>query len=88
MVVYEVDWNTIQKVVRGVIAATVHERDHAANGPIFAILQSAHPDATDAALRAAIQTAADFEATCIRHFKYTGASLLEDADRAIGIAAL
>lgn len=81
-----VDWNTIQKVVRGVMAAATHERAHAANGPIFEILRAAHPEASDVTLGAAIQAAADFELACVRHFKYASAHLTQDANHAIEAA--
>jgi hypothetical protein len=65
-----VDWNTIQKVARGIIDAAVHEQTHAGNSATFEILRAAHPDASDASLKAALQTAADFEGACVRNFKY------------------
>jgi hypothetical protein len=81
-----VDWNTIQKVVRGVMDAAVHERTHAGNGAIFEILRAAHPGASDASLKAALQTAADFEGACTKNFKYTSRNLGQDADHAVAAA--
>ncbi|MDR3414606.1 MAG: hypothetical protein P4L83_00335 [Nevskia sp.] len=56
-------------------------------GKIFEILQAAHPEVSDAALKAAIQSAADFEIACTSSFKYTdGGNLGRDADWAIALA--
>jgi hypothetical protein len=76
----------VKKWLAGIIDAAVHEQTHAGNSAIFEILRAAHPDASDASLKAALQTAADFEGACVRSFKYASRILSQDADHAVAAA--
>lgn len=64
-----------------------HDRDHAADGPAFAQLKSAHPGANDADIRQAIAAAVKFEDDCFNHFVQDETDYWERCVRAVTRAA-
>jgi hypothetical protein len=63
-----------------------HDRDHADDGPIFAHLKQAHPQASDADIKKAIIAAVRFDTDCFRYFKLHG-DFWECCVRAVAVAA-
>jgi hypothetical protein len=63
-----------------------HDRDHADQGPIFAHLKQAHPQASDMDIRKAMLTAVKFDTDCFRFFKLHG-DYWDCCVRAVAVAA-
>jgi hypothetical protein len=77
-----------EKFNREWVALRKREHDTAQDGPAFARLKSAHPQADDAQARLAIIAAVKFNDDCFRYFSYgKGEDYLENVEPAVARAA-